>query len=45
MIGWIVVAVGAAATTWTIVAALRCTIHPGETDPNHPKRIVLRRDR
>ena len=45
MIGWIIVGAGVAATLWTIGAAIYWMIRPGETDPEHPKRIVLRRDR
>lgn len=45
MIGEAIVAIGTVATLWTIAAALYWTIHPGETQPDHPKRIILRRDR
>ena len=45
MIGWIVVAVGVAVTLWTVGASIYWIIWPGETDPEHPKRIVLRDDR
>jgi hypothetical protein len=45
MIGWIIVGTGAAATLWSIGAAIYWLIWPGETDPGHPKRIVLRSDR
>lgn len=45
MIAWIIVCVGTAATLWTIVAAIYWLIWPGETEPDHPKRIVLRSDR
>lgn len=45
MIGHVVIAAGTLATLWTIAAAVYWTIWPGETDPDHPKRIVLRRDR
>ncbi|MFN2449826.1 MAG: hypothetical protein ABR508_08570 [Candidatus Baltobacteraceae bacterium] len=43
--GWVIVACGAAATLAVIVLALFWTIRPGETDPGHPKRLVLRSDR
>jgi hypothetical protein len=45
VIGGIIVGIGVAATLWTIAAAIYWTIWPGETDPEHPKRIILRRDR
>ena len=45
VLGWIVVAAGAIATIGTIVAALYWTIRPGESDPRHPKRMILRDDR
>jgi hypothetical protein len=46
MIGILIV--GGAATLITLacfVAATWMLIHPGETDPRHPKYIVLRHDR
>jgi len=45
VIGWIVVIVGVAATLWTFAAAIYWTIWPGESEPEHPKRMILRRDR
>ncbi|HEY9179104.1 MAG TPA: hypothetical protein VIO32_00190 [Candidatus Baltobacteraceae bacterium] len=45
MTGWIIVLAGGAATLWTIAAAIYWLIWPGETQPDHPKRIVLRSDR
>lgn len=45
MIGWSIVAVGSIATLWTIVAATYWIIWPGETDPKHVKRLILRNDR
>ncbi|HLI95130.1 MAG TPA: hypothetical protein VKT72_03465 [Candidatus Baltobacteraceae bacterium] len=45
MIGWIIVIVGTAATLWTICAAIYWILRPGETEPDHPKRIILRDDR
>ena len=46
MIGIFIVG-GAAAliTLGCFVAAMWLLIHPGETDPRHPKYIVLRHDR
>ncbi len=43
--GWIVIAVGTAATVWTIAIAIYWTVRPGETDPAHPKNLILRNDR
>lgn len=43
--GWIVIAVGSVATLWTIVAAVYWTFWPGERDPAHPKRLILKSDR
>ena len=43
--GWIVIAVGTVVTLWTILAAIRWVVRPGEADLHHPKRIILRDDR
>ncbi len=45
VLGWIVVAAGSIATLWTIAAAIFWIARPGETDPAHPKRLILRDDR
>lgn len=45
VIGWIVIAVGTVVTIWTIAISLYWMIRPGETDPDHPKRMILRSDR
>ncbi|MGH7737190.1 MAG: hypothetical protein ACREMP_04910 [Candidatus Tyrphobacter sp.] len=45
VLGWIVISVGAAATVFTIVAAFRFGVRPGEAEPDHPKRAILREDR
>lgn len=45
VLGWIVIAIGTIATIGTIIAALYWTIRPGERDPFHPKRMILRDDR
>ncbi len=45
MIGVLIVAGGTAAALWTIAAALYWLIKPGEDDPQHPKRLILRDDR
>ena len=43
-IGLLVVIVGVIVTLWTIVFAIRVSIWPGETDPRHPKYLILRDD-
>lgn len=45
VLGLVVIAVGSVATIWTIIIALYWTIRPGETDPDHAKRMILRSDR
>lgn len=45
VLGWVAIAAGCATTIWTIAIALYWTIRPGETDPEHPKRTILRSDR
>ncbi|HKU66244.1 MAG TPA: hypothetical protein VJP85_00555 [Candidatus Baltobacteraceae bacterium] len=45
MIGWIIVGVGAVATLWAFAASIYWTIRPGETQPDHPKYLILRNDR
>jgi hypothetical protein len=45
VLGTIVVIVGAILTLYTFVVAARTTIRPGETDPDHPKRLILDEDR
>jgi hypothetical protein len=45
VLGWIVVALGTVATLYAIVIAIYWLIRPGETDPEHPKRIIMREDR
>jgi hypothetical protein len=44
-LGWIVIVVGAIVTSGVIFAAVYWTVRPGETDPNHPKRMIFRNDR
>ena len=45
VLGWLVVVIGTIATLWTIGAALYWTFRPGEYEPNHPKRMILKDDR
>lgn len=44
-VGWFIVALGAAATLWSIAASIYWIVRPGETQPDHPKRMILRGDR
>lgn len=41
----IIIGVAGAITLACFVAMFRMLRHPGETDPHHPKYLVLRRDR
>jgi len=43
--GWLVVSIGTLATVWTIGASIYWTVRPGESDPQHPKRLILKGDR
>lgn len=43
--GWIIAIAGTLLTLWTIWFAIVATIAPGETDPNHPKFLILKHDR
>lgn len=45
VLGWIVVIGGSLATLWTIAAAVYWTLRPGETNPQHPKNLILKDDR
>jgi hypothetical protein len=44
-LGIAVVVLGTIGTIFTFVLAFRMTLWPGETDPDHPKRTILREDR
>ncbi len=44
-LGMFVVLAGAAGTLWAFVLAFRLTLWPGETEPDHPKHLILREDR
>jgi hypothetical protein len=44
-LGTIVVMIGALATLYAFAVAIRTTIHPGETDALHPKRVIFKDDR
>ena len=43
-LGIAVIVVGAIGTVWTFVLAFRWTLWPGETDPAHPKNVIMRDD-
>lgn len=43
--GLAIVIAGIIVTVFTIVAAIRASLCPGETDPLHPKHSILRHDR
>jgi hypothetical protein len=43
--GWIVIVVGVVVTVGVFVAAAYWTVRPGETAPDHPKRMIFGRDR
>lgn len=44
-LGWIIILAGSLVTLWTIGFAIRAFIAPGETQPDHPKRLILKDDR
>lgn len=44
-LGLAIVAVGTIGTLWTFVLAFRLTFWPGESNPDHPKNVILREDR
>jgi len=41
LFGWILVGVAAAVGVWTLWLSVRWTFFPGETEPDHPKRMIL----
>ena len=43
--GWMIAGAGSIVTLWTIIFAVRAMVAPGETDPNHPKMLILKDDR
>ncbi len=43
--GMLMVAAGAAILLYSSFLAIKATIRPGETDPEHPKNVVLGDDR
>jgi hypothetical protein len=43
--GTIVVVLGALGTALAFGLAFRLTVWPGETEPDHPKHVILREDR
>jgi hypothetical protein len=45
LVGWAIVWMGVAFTAFSIVAAVRTSIWPGEREPDHPKLSIFRDDR
>ena len=45
LLGTIVIIVGSILTLYTFVVAVRTTFAPGETERDHPKRLILDEDR
>jgi NADH:ubiquinone oxidoreductase subunit 6 (subunit J) len=45
LLGTIVVIVGAIATLYAFVVAVRTTFRPGETEAGHPKLLIFKDDR
>jgi hypothetical protein len=45
LVAWPIVIAGTVGTIYTIVASIYWLLRPGETAPNHPKRMILRSDR
>jgi hypothetical protein len=39
---WVVVGLAALAAVWVIVRAVQLTLHPGEEEPDHVKRVIFR---
>jgi hypothetical protein len=44
-IGLAIIIVGVVVTLWTVVFAIRASVWPGESDPRHPKYLILKDDR
>ena len=38
---WVVVGLSAVAAVWVIVKAVKLTLHPGEEEPDHVKRVIF----
>jgi hypothetical protein len=45
LLGTLAVIVGTIATVYAFVVATRTTFRPGETDDDHPKRLIFKDDR
>ncbi len=41
---WVVVGLSVAVALWVIVKAVRLTMHPGETEPDHVKRVIFQEE-
>jgi len=43
--GWLIIVFGVAAASYAICAAVWLSIWPGETNEDHPKRLIFKDDR
>ena len=41
-LGWAIVALGVVAALYAIAASIWFSIHPGEEEPEHPKRLIFK---
>lgn len=44
-LGWTIVWIGIAFTAFSVIAAFKTSIWPGERDPAHPKTLIFKDDR
>lgn len=44
-LGLAIIVVGTLVTLWVIAFAVRASVRPGETDPDHPKYLIFKDDR
>jgi hypothetical protein len=45
VVGTAIIVIGTLGTLVTLILAFRATLWPGESAPDHPKRIILKDDR
>ncbi len=38
---WVAIAVGGLAFAWALIRSVRLTLHPGENEPDHIKRLAI----